>query len=68
MKELTQDSRSPDRGFEPGPPEYEARALTTQTRRSVIYSCSLLFWLTSSLACKLLLLYRTTGKIASMAG
>lgn len=67
MKELTQDSRYPDRGFEPGPPEYEARALTTQTRRSVIYNCSL-FWLNSSLAFKLLLLYRTTGKIASMAG
>jgi hypothetical protein len=34
-KNLSQDSRSPSRDLKPGPPEYEAGALTTQPRRSV---------------------------------
>jgi hypothetical protein len=32
---LSQDSQSPGRDFNPGPPEYEAGVLTARTRRSV---------------------------------
>jgi hypothetical protein len=34
-KNLSQDSRYPGRDLKPGPPEYEAGALTTRPRRSV---------------------------------
>jgi hypothetical protein len=36
MKNLSQDSRSPGRDSNPGPPEYYAGMLTTRPRRSVI--------------------------------
>jgi hypothetical protein len=42
LKTLSQDSRSPGRDLNPGPPEYEAGVLTTRQRRSVliyIYVC-----------------------------
>jgi hypothetical protein len=35
-KNLSRDSRSPDRDLKPRLPEYEAGVLTTQPRRSVI--------------------------------
>jgi NADPH-dependent 7-cyano-7-deazaguanine reductase QueF len=34
MKNPNQDSRSPGRDFNPGPPEYETGVLTTRPRRS----------------------------------
>jgi hypothetical protein len=36
MKILSQDSRSPGRGLNPGPPEYDAGMLYTTLLRSVI--------------------------------
>jgi hypothetical protein len=38
MKNLSQDSRSPSRNFNPGPPEYEG-VLSTRPRRSVPLVC-----------------------------
>jgi hypothetical protein len=35
-KILSQDSRSPGRDFNPGPPEYKVGALTTRSRLSVL--------------------------------
>jgi hypothetical protein len=35
MEKLSQDRRSPDRDFKPGPPEYEAGMLTTRPRLPV---------------------------------
>jgi hypothetical protein len=35
MKPFSQDSRSPRRDLNPGPPEYEAGMLTTRPQRSV---------------------------------
>jgi hypothetical protein len=35
MKSLSQNSRSPDLDFNPGPPEYEAGMLTSRPRLSV---------------------------------
>jgi hypothetical protein len=37
-KNLSQDSRSPARDLNPGPPEYEARVSPTRPRRSVYFS------------------------------
>jgi hypothetical protein len=36
MKTLSQNSRSPGRYLNPGPPEYEAGVLPTRLRRSVV--------------------------------
>jgi hypothetical protein len=36
-KNLSQDSRSPGRDLNPGPPEYEAGVLTTRPRRLVVH-------------------------------
>jgi hypothetical protein len=35
-KNLSQDTRSPVRDLNPGPPEYEEGVLTTQLQRSVV--------------------------------
>jgi hypothetical protein len=37
-KILSQDSLSPDRDFNPGPPEYIAGVLTTRQQRSLTYA------------------------------
>jgi hypothetical protein len=45
IKNLSQDSRSPGRDLNPGPPEYEAGVLTTRSQCSVqqvIASCKVL--------------------------
>jgi hypothetical protein len=43
MKELSQDSRSPGRDLNPGPPEYKAGVLTTMFGIFMAWFCSLLF-------------------------